>query len=168
LSFIIYIALLSICVASLLTTRSVTSRPIKVIAIIVLIHGYLTIGSTYKQISGYPTFEKLPEKFEIIWARVVESNDEKFIEIWINYDGNINDYLVDTFSLANNINYISRVYRIPYSEENHETIVELQKKIKRGEKVGIKNIDNKGNEEIDLRESEVKFRSDYESKRIIK
>jgi hypothetical protein len=168
LSFIIYIALLSICIASLLATGSATSRPIKVIAMIALVHGYLTIGSTYKQISGYPTFEKLPEKFEIIWARVVESDSEKFIEIWINYDGSIRGYILDTFSLASRVSHISRVYRIPYSEENHRTIVELQKKIQRGEKVGINNIDNKSNGEIDLRKSEGKFRSDYESKRIIK
>ena len=84
-SFTIYIALLSISVALILSTSSLTSKPIKVLIVIMLIHGYLTSWATYKQISGYPTASQAPKKFEIIWARVVESSTEDFIELCINY-----------------------------------------------------------------------------------
>ena len=88
-SFAIYIILLSICVGFILSTNSLTSNPIKALVVIMLIHGYLTTWATYKQVSGYPTVEQVPKKFEIIWARVVESSSGNFIELWINYDSPI-------------------------------------------------------------------------------
>ena len=106
-SFIIYITILSICVAFLLAAKSQTSTPSKIVLILIIIHGYLTIGATYKEISGYPTVGNFPEKFEIIWARVVEpARDDKFIEIWIDYENMIVDKFISRFSLAHGWNDI--------------------------------------------------------------
>ena len=167
-SFTIYIALLSISVALILSTSSLTSKPIKVLIVIMLIHGYLTSWATYKQISGYPTTSQTPKKFEIIWARVVESPAKDFIELWINYDMPILDKFTAKFSLAHRLNNVSRVYRLPYSEENHKMVMEIQGKIERGEKVGIVNKNGDPNSEIDLREGSENFIIEFEGQKITK
>ena len=79
-SFAIYIILLSASVALILAKSSLTSRPIKALVLVLLIHGYFTSWATYKQVSGYPTADELPKKFEIMWARVVETQKEDFID----------------------------------------------------------------------------------------
>tara|TARA_R110001583_G_scaffold43355_10_gene137975 strand:+ start:3265 stop:3774 length:510 start_codon:yes stop_codon:yes gene_type:complete len=168
-SFIIYITILSICVASILAKKSSTSSPTKVILILVIIHGYLTIGTTYKQVSGYPTVENFPKKFEIIWARVIEPpNDDRFIEIWIDYENILVDKLISRFSLAHGWNNISRVHRMPYNADNHQMVLEIQEKISRGEKVGIKLEDTESGKDVDLRKSEKKYNIEFESRKIVK
>jgi len=167
-SFAIYIILLSVCVAFILSTSSLTSRPIKAIVVIALIHGYITSWATYKQVSGYPTQEQVPKKFEIIWARVVESSTEKFIEIWINYENPIVNKLVARFSLAHKWNNVSRVYRLPYDNKNHKMVMEIQGKIERGEKVGVINENGEPNSDIDLREGTQSYIIEFESKKITK
>ena len=164
-SFIAYIVLLSICVASVLTTKSLTSNILKVLIVVVLIHGYITTWSTYKQISGYPTTDELPQRFEIIWARVVESStSDDFIELWIASDTPVIDKIMARFSLAHSWNNVSRVYRIPYNAENHQAVLEIQKKIELGEKVGVKNI----NKELDLRKGSEQYSIEFEEKKITK
>lgn len=167
-SFAIYIVLLSACVSLILANSSLTSKPIRVLAVILLIHGYITSWSTYKQVSGYPTADSLPKKFEIVWARVVEEQSGDFIELWIDYDTPVLNKLVARFSLAHNWNDISRVYRIPYNNENHEMVLELQSKIKRGEKAGIINEDDSSNTSIDLRKGSKNYSIEFESKKITK
>jgi hypothetical protein len=134
-----------------------------------LIHGFLTIFSTFKDVSGYPTTENLPEKFEVIYARVVEQHDNKFIEMWIKFDnGNLGKFYA-MFSLAHGWHDVSRVYRMPYTRDNHEMILKIKKKLLVGERVGIKfDKSEKENGEVNLREAEEKFRVDFESSRIPK
>jgi len=167
-SFIIYITLLSICIAFILSTSSLTSKPIKAIVVVMLIHGYMTSWATYKQVSGYPTTQQVPKKFEIIWARVVESQSGDFIELWISYENTVVDKLVSRFSLAHGWNNVSRVYRIPYSDENHEMVMKIQGKIELGEKVGIINENGNPNSDLDLRKGSESFSIDFESNKIIK
>jgi len=167
-SFIVYIVLLSVAVALIWSTSSLTSKPIKALMIFLLAHGYLTSWATYKQISGYPTTEQTPQRFEIIWARVVESSSEDFIELWINYDAPIMDKVAARFSLAHGWNNISRVYRMTYSEENHEMVMKIQGKIERGERVGIINMKGDSSGEVDLREGSKQFTIEFESKKITK
>lgn len=167
-SFAIYIVLLSACIALILASSSLTSKPIRALAVILLIHGYVTSWSTYKQVSGYPTGDELPEKFEILWARVVEEQSGNFIELWIDYDTPVLNKLVARFSLAHNWNDISRVYRIPYSDKNHEMVLELQDKIKRGEKAGIINEDDSSNSSLDLRKGSKNYSIEFESNKITK
>jgi len=167
-SFIIYITLLSICIAFILSTSSLTSKPIKAIVVVMLIHGYMTSWATYKQVSGYPTTQQVPKKFEIIWARVVESQSGDFIELWISYENTVVDKLVSRFSLSHGWNNVSRVYRIPYNDENHEMALEIQRKIERGEKTGIINNDSSSNNDIDLREGTENYSIEFESKKITK
>ena len=167
-SFIIYITLLSVCVAFILSTSSLTSKPIKALVVIILIHGYTTSWATYKQVSGYPTTQQAPKKFEIIWARVVESQSGDFIELWISYENTIADKLVSRFSLAHGWNNVSRVYRLPHSDENHEMVIKIQGKIELGEKVGIINENGNPNSDLDLRKGAESFSIDFESNKITK
>ena len=167
-SFAIYIILLSASVALILAKSSLTSHPVKALAVILLIHGYVTSWSTYKQVSGYPTGDELPRKFEILWVRVVEAEPENFIELWIKYDTPILDKITARFSLAHDWNNISRVYRIPYTDENHEMSLEIQKKIERGEKTGIINDDNSSNNDLDLREGAENYSIEFEGQKITK
>lgn len=167
-SFAIYIILLSASVALILAKSSLTSHPVRALAVILLIHGYITSWSTYKQVSGYPTADKLPKKFEIVWVDVVESQPEDFIELWIKYDTPVLEKVVARFSLAHNWDNISRVYRIPYTDENHEMALEIQKKIEKGEKAGIINSDNNSNNDLDLREGSENYSIEFESQKITK
>ena len=167
-SFAIYIILLSVSVALILAKSSLTSKPIRAIVVILLIHGYVTSWATYKQVSGYPTVDELPKKFEIVWIRVIEAPPEDFIELWISYDTPILDKVVARFSLAHSWNNISRVYRIPYNDENHEMALEIQRKIERGEKTGVINNDSNSNNDIDLREGTENYSIEFESKKITK
>jgi hypothetical protein len=167
-SFAIYIILLSTCISLILSRSSLTSKPVRALAVILLIHGYVTSWSTYKQVSGYPTADVLPKKFEIVWARVVEEQSGDFIELWIDYDTPILSKLVARFSLAHGWNDISRVYRIPYSDENHEMVLEIQRKIEGGEKAGIINEDNNSNSSLDLREASENYSIEFESRKITK
>ncbi len=167
-SFAIYIVLLSVCVGFILSTSSLTSRPIKAIVVLMLVHGYFTSWATYRQVSGYPTTEQVPKKFEVVWARVVESQSGSFIELWVSYENSILDKIVARFSLAHDWDNISRVYRLPYNKENHKMILELQKKIERGEKAGIINESNDSNSDLDLRDGAENYYIEFESKKITK
>ena len=167
--FALYIFLLSVAVSYILAKSSLTSKTTKVLLIFLLIHGFLTVFSTFKEISGYPTADKLPEKFEIIYARVVEQHDNKFIEMWIKFENSNLDKFYAMFSLAHGWNDISRVYRMPYTRDNHETILKIKKKLLVGERVGIrfdKHTQRDG--EINLRKAEERFRVDFQSRRILK
>tara|TARA_R110000824_G_scaffold357562_2_gene545076 strand:- start:1138 stop:1524 length:387 start_codon:yes stop_codon:yes gene_type:complete len=128
----------------------------------------MTSWATYKQVSGWPTTQQTPNKFEIIWARVVESQSGDFIELWISYENTVVDKLVSRFSLAHDWNNISRVYRLPYSGENHKMVMNIQGKIERGEKVGIINEDGDQNAEIDLRKGSENFSIEFENNKISK
>jgi len=168
-SFIVYISILSVCVAMIFTTKSLTASPLKIIIMLLLLHGYLTTWATYKQVSGYPTESDVPEKFEILWGRAVElPGEEKFIVIWITYDTPMVDKLISMFSLAHDWKNISRVYRLPYNQENHQTVMEIQKKIEMGIKVGVLKGSAAIDDDIDLRESIQRYQIEYDSKRISK
>ncbi len=167
-SFAIYIILLSASFALILAKSSLTSHPIRILAVVLLIHGYITSWSTYKQISGYPTGDELPKKFEILWVRVVEAEPDDFIELWIKYDTPVLNKIEARFSLAHDWSDISRVYRIPYTDENHEMSLEIQKKIERGEKTGIINNDNSSNNDLDLRQGAENYSIEFESQKITK
>jgi hypothetical protein len=164
-----YIFLLSVAVSFILAKSSLTSRVTKVFLIFLLMHGFLTVFATFKQVSGYPTEANLPEKFEVIYARVVEQHDNKFIEIWIDFDNTSTHKFYAMFSLAHSWRDTSRVYRLPYTRKNHEMILEIKKKLLVGERVGIKlKKGTKNTDPVNLREAEKRFRIDFESSRILK
>jgi len=155
-SFVAYVAVLSMIVAMMFAKSSKTSTGFRVLLIILLFHGYMTTWSTFKQISGYPTAQELPEEFEVLWARVVESGEGKFIELWILHDTPVMGKIMARFSLAHDWGDVSRVYRIPYTEENHQAVLEMQGKMREGRKVGVI-MDPNMDGEIDLREAEQRY-----------
>ena len=166
-TFAIYVVILSIIVAMIFAKSSQTSTVFRVFLVILLVHGYMTTWPTFKQISGYPTAQDLPREFEVLWARVVETGEEKFIELWISYDTPVVGKIMARFSLAHNWNNISRVYRVPYSEENHQVVIEMQRKVREGKKVGVM-IDPNMDDEIDLREAEQRYSIEIQRTRIRK
>jgi hypothetical protein len=166
-TFAIYIAILSIIVIMIFAKSSQTSTAFRVFLVILLAHGYMTTWSTFKQVSGYPTAQDLPKEFEVLWARVVETGEEKFIELWILYDTPTMGKIMARFSLAHGWNNVSRVYRIPYSEENHQLVIEMQRKVREGKKVGI-TLDPSIDNDIDLREAEQRYSIEAQRTRIRK
>ena len=166
-SFAVYIVILSIIVALIFAKSSQTSTGLRVVLVILLFHGYLTTHSTIKEISGYPTAQELPQEFEVVWARVVEENGGKFIELWILSETPVIGKIMARFSLAHNWGDISRVYRIPYSEENHQAVLDMQGKVRKGVKVGVV-MDPNMDGEIDLREAEQRYSIEAEARRIRK
>ena len=58
-------------------------------------------------------------------------------------------------------------FTIPYSEENHQTVLEMQGKVRKGIKVGVV-MDPNMNGEIDLREAEQRYSIEAEVRRIRK
>ena len=159
-SFILYIILISSCVAYLLVSSSKTSGWLKIFAIVLLLHGYITSAVTLNHVSGYPTVESLPSKFEVLYGRIVEGEGKPFIELWVSYDLSLNNKIHAWFSMAGNMNNLTRVYRMPYSEENHEMVLKIQEKILEGKIVGVV-LSDQENDEIDLREGMENYRINH-------
>jgi hypothetical protein len=61
------------------------------------------------------------------------------------------------FSLGGEIHNLSRVYRIPYTEENHEMVLSIQKKLLEGKKVGIIQEQGTGSD-VDLRDGLLNYK----------
>ena len=57
---------------------------------------------------------------------------------------------------------------MPYNADNHQMVLEIQEKISRGEKVGIKLEDTESGKDVDLRKSEKKYNIEFESRKIVK
>jgi len=166
--FILYVIVLSSIVALIFARSSLTSSLTRVILAILLIHGYLTVYSTFTAVSGYPTTKKLPNKFEVVYARVVEDHDEKFIELWIKYELPYMEKVYSYFSMHFEMNNITRVFRLPYTRENHEFVLDATKKITRGGIVGIKLEEKDKKRNVSLSEGEKDFSVEYESRVITK
>jgi|TARA_Y100000034_G_scaffold48387_1_gene59737 hypothetical protein len=162
-SFLVYLTIVSICVAICLL-RSNLGQVMKVLLVIILLHGYLTSFSTFRDISGYPTASDLPEEFEVVWGRAVEMPQDKvkFIELWVTYDFSFTEIWVSRFSLAHRKDSLSRVYRLPYSQENHEFVLEMQQAIKLGKRMKLSFQDISMDEKIDLREAAQNYAINHE------
>jgi len=162
-SFLVYLTIVSICVAVCLV-QSNLHQALKVMLVVVLMHGYLTAFSTFRDVSGYPTQADLPEEFEVVWARAVEipQNDVKFIELWVAYDFSFTEVWISRFSLAHRKDSLSRVYRLPYSQENHEFVLEMQQAIQLGKQMKLSFQNISMDEKIDLREAAQNYAINHE------
>tara|TARA_Y100001973_G_C5169848_1_gene318360 strand:+ start:605 stop:1108 length:504 start_codon:yes stop_codon:yes gene_type:complete len=166
--FVLYIFLLSAVVSMIFAKSSLTSTAGKALIVMLLMHGHLVVWSTFKTVSGYPTAAELPDEFEVIYARVVEEHDSKFIELWVKHDASITGKFLSFFSMHFEIDDLSRVYRMPYSKENHEFVNEMTERIMQGNAVGVKFKDKEEKRNLDLREGEKDFRVEYENQVITK
>jgi len=93
--------------------------------------------NSFNDLLGWPTTEKVPDKFEILWVVVEEpnkrTNDDGAIYIWIK---NL-EPKDDSFSLSFNSKDVSkgsRLYKLPYNRAMHEQVPGILGKIKRGER----------------------------------
>ncbi len=166
--FVWYIFVLSAVISMIFAKSSMTSNAAKMFVVLLLVHGHLTVWPTFKTISGYPTAADLPSEFEVVYARVVEEHDSKFIELWIKYDVPVTGEFLSFFSMHFESNDLSRVFRMPYTKENHEFVNEMTEKIMKGDAVGVKFKDNDQKRNLDLREGEKDFRVEYDQKIITK
>ena len=91
--FSLYILLLSSVVLSAIAVSSKKPTIANIVLATLLSHGYLTTYATMKEVSGYSTNDNLPEEFEVVWARVVEDQGEKYIEMWALYETQFHDRL---------------------------------------------------------------------------
>ena len=166
--FSLYVLLLSSAVLGTIAVSSKKPTIANIVLATLLSHGYLTTYATMKEVSGYSTNDDLPKEFEVVWARVVEDQGDKYIEMWALYDTQFHDRFYSKFSLASVPNTISRVHILPYSVESHEFVLEAQEKINSGQKIGMVLEVDKELGEIDLRKSESEFQIRYENSKIVK
>lgn len=166
-SFLTYIVLVSICFSIAVVKSSDVSKLGKIFLVLLLMHTSVSVYDSMRQVSGYPAEEDLPEDAEIVWGVVWESPVEKTIELWVTFERDTYDYL---FSLAHDEKPISRIYRIQYTKERHRLLLEMQKKIARGERVGIKKGDSspKEKDQDSFVVGAKRYQVDFESKRITK
>ena len=114
-------------------------------AAIILLSLYfcMSVGLSVGEFMGWPTDEKMPDKFLVHWVVVDEPDpklgDEGSIYIWIqplekseDKRGSWNDYLLSFYDGDSQ----PRSYRLPYSRELHERAQEALGMIMRGEGVG--------------------------------
>ena len=163
--FSIYIIFLSFWVCILITNTNV-KRYIKFIAILLLCHGYITIYSTFEDISGYPTYAELPQNSRVIWGNVVEPSQDYpgHIDIWIEYNPTEPETFLQHFSLATN-GKISRIFRLNYNENNHKTMIKMLTKIKKGQHISL--FSDQGSN-LDLEEAQQKYEINYKTERLQK
>jgi hypothetical protein len=141
------------------------NRFIKFISIIFLLHGYLTVVGTFEEISGYPTTENLPERSEIKWGEAVEPNTatgyKGHIDIWVVHRSSMVESFLSYFSLADN-GAVSRIYRIPYTKENHKALKGIKDRIKKGKHTGVA-VDKRNPTNVNLAEAMQKYAITYDS-----
>tara|TARA_Y100000593_G_scaffold43471_1_gene83181 strand:+ start:1350 stop:1859 length:510 start_codon:yes stop_codon:yes gene_type:complete len=143
---------------------------LKFFAVILFLHGYLTVYSTVDELSGYPSREVMPEMVQVVWGIAAEPNStigfEGYIDLWVTHNPTIEESWLPWFSLANE-GEVSRIYRIPYTKKDHEELKVMINKIKRGKRVGLA-LDKKAGSLLDLSEAQQKYGIMYESIKIKK
>jgi len=161
--FTIYLIILTtICLYFFIQTGA--HKFFKYLVIFLLLHGYLTVGATVSELAGYPTQDDLPSEVEIIWGKASEPKPEiKYpghIDLWVIHRTSLLESVFRSFSLANQYG-TSRIYRIPYSKENHQMLVGIQASIKKGKHVGM--VFGKDRGTIDFESAMEKYHMNYQS-----
>ena len=143
---------------------------IKFFGILILLHGYMTISSTFAEISGYPTFEIMPERAQVVWGIAAEPTPTEdflgYIDLWVVHSPNKVETWFQWFSLSQR-GKVSRVYRIPYTKENHKALKGIKAKLKKGKHVGLAR-DKKDYSKFDLSKAQQRYSIEYNSVKIKK
>jgi len=138
---------------------------LKFIAVVLFLHGYLTVYSTINELSGYPTRESMPEMTQVLWGIATMPNPSEdfsgYIDLWVLHEAAKEEEWLDWFSLAHK-GQVSRVYRIPYTKKNHDELKMITSKIQKGKRIGLA-IDKKSGTRLDLSEAQQKYGVVYES-----
>ena len=125
---------------------------IKAFIILLTLHVCLSVGMSIPNFAGWPSGDRLPDKFLVHWITIKEpdkktkedgyiyiwattlSQQEKEVEGWKQY---LLSFGVQDFTEP-------RAYRTPYTREGHERGEDALKKIKNGEPVMGRNNGKKG------------------------
>ena len=125
---------------------------IKAFIILLTLHVCLSVGMSIPNFAGWPSGDRLPDKFLVHWIAIKEpdkktkedgyiyiwattlSQQEKEVEGWKQY---LLSFGVQDFTEP-------RAYRTPYTREGHERGEDALKKIKNGEPVMGRNNGKKG------------------------
>ena len=100
---------------------------------------FFSIGmwNSFNNLLGWPTTEKVPDTFEILWVVVEEpnkrTNDPGAIYIWIKNLEPEDDHFSLSFN-SNDMSKDSRLYKLPYNRAMHEQVPGILDKVKRGER----------------------------------
>ena len=125
---------------------------LKAFIILLTLHVCLSVGMSIPNFAGWPSDDRLPDKFLVHWITIKEpdkktkedgyiyiwatvlSNQEKEVEGWKQY---LLSFGVQDFTEP-------RAYRTPYTREGHERGEDALKKIKNGQPVMGRNNGKKG------------------------
>ena len=125
---------------------------IKAFIILLTLHVCLSVGMSIPNFAGWPSDDRLPDKFLVHWITIKEpdkktqedgyiyiwatvlSNQEKEVEGWKQY---LLSFGVQDFTEP-------RAYRTPYTREGHQRGEDAIKKIKNGQPVMGRNNGKKG------------------------
>lgn len=139
-------------------------KPMKLLGVVLFLHGHLAVYSTVNELSGYPTREDMPEMAHVLWGNAVEPQPSVefsgYIDLWVMYEPTSGETWLSWFSLADR-GQVSRVYRLPYTKKNHDSLKGVLAKLKRGKRVGLA-FDRKSNSTMDLSEAQQKYGVAYE------
>lgn len=171
-TFLIYIVAFTCCFLYFFI-RVRGNTLIKALLVFLLIHGYITVFSTINHVSGYPTSERMPEDVVMLWGDIAEpaKNPERegHIDIWVSHDATFLESFLKEYSLADISNKVSRVYRLPYTKENHKFIRNAKHRIIAGKRVGLKLATiEKASGAYDLSAAEKLYKIEYNSQRLKK
>jgi hypothetical protein len=162
--FFVYLILLSTCFLYFFFHVK-GKRVLKVVGVVLFLHGYLTIHSTVAELSGYPTTESIPESVQVLWGNAVEPNPSEefpgYIDLWVVHNPTQEEDWFSLMSLADE-GKVSRIYRIPYTKKDHKALKEMVDRIKRGKRVGLA-LEKKGKSILDLSEAQQRYNIRYNS-----
>lgn len=120
---------------------------IKAAIISLALYFCLSIGLSLENLAGWPSGQKLPEKFEVHWIVIKEPNkktgEEGAIYIWAR-DMKPQEESVWWLQFSSNDRDEPRVYQAPYSKELHEQSQGVMEKIRAGGKIGGESGKGKG------------------------
>ena len=135
----ITILLLSICL------HTSFSKKTKLLTIIISTGFYVASWKGYESILGWPTFEELPENFQINWAIIEEPNKR------LKKEGSLYLWIVELDEFGKKFGK-PRSYNLYWNEDNQKLVQSALHKLQEGEQLngkktyGVVNKDNEGKE----------------------
>ena len=121
----IAILLLSICL------HTSFSKKTKLLTIIISTGFYVTTWKGYESILGWPTFEELPENFQINWAIIEEPNKR------LKKEGSLYLWIVELDEFGKKFGK-PRSYNLYWNEDNQKLVQSALHKLQEGEQLNGK------------------------------
>ena len=130
------------------------SKKTKFFTIIISSVFYVYTWKAYEFILGWPTFEELPDNFQINWAIIEEPNKR------IKKDGSLYLWVTELDPFGKRVGE-PRSHNLYWNDDNHKLVQSALHKLQEGEQLngkktyGVINKDNEGNESTQYDQSTV-------------